>query len=41
MNLSVQAMPTIIAYHNGKEHSRVRGANQSMITANVEALSKL
>ena len=41
MNLSVQAMPTIIAYHNGKEHSRVRGADKAKITQNVEALSKL
>jgi hypothetical protein len=39
MNLSVQAMPTIIGYHKGKEVSRVRGANTTMITKNLDELS--
>jgi mannitol-specific phosphotransferase system IIBC component len=41
MNLSVQAMPTIIGYQGGKEVSRVRGANEQMITKNTEDLAKL
>ena len=41
VNLSVQAMPTIICYHKGKEVSRVRGANTIEITKNVETLSSL
>lgn len=41
MNLKVQAMPTIVAYHKGKEVSRVRGANKDQITTNVLNLSNL